>query len=171
MSRVRFILYFESFHPFKLSSEVRTYLVHILHPICTPRATSLYFYSLYSHVAAADGEGERAAGLNVVPPARRQEEHVAFRQRRLERGGQGLCGEAREARGGARGRRVQVDAAAPMQRVVGRVGVERGSGRRREEEEPLGPARLWGDSQGTWARCARPEPWEAIRPWSGECRQ
>ena len=108
-------------------------------------------YTPLSHVAAADGEGERAAGLHVVPPARREEEHVAFRQRRLERGRQGLCREAREARGGARARRVQVDATAPMQRVVRRVGVERSRGRGREEEEPLRPARLWGDNQGTWA--------------------
>jgi hypothetical protein len=32
VSRVRFILYFESFHPFKLSSEVRTYSAPYLHP-------------------------------------------------------------------------------------------------------------------------------------------
>ena len=91
----------------------------------------------------------------MVPPAGRQEEHVAFRQRRLERSGQGLRGEARESRGGARGRCVQVDAATPVQRVVRRVGVERGCGGGREEEEPLGPARLWGDNQGAWAAQGR----------------
>ena len=119
----------------------------------------IFTHRIFSHIAAADGEGERAASLNMVPPPRRQEEHVSLRQRCLERSGQGLCCEAREARGGARGRRVQIDATAPMQWVIGRVGVERCGGRRREEEEPLGPARLWGDNQGAWACCAREAPW------------